>query len=206
MGTSINPPKEYMVKTPDTRQAWEHYQDDDELPRRMYSQEEIVDHNNNTLCQQPAYDKMINAEATLQCGENIEQSMVIRRSMGPNGKTTGGYDDNYRLNSVLYDVEFPDGQVKEYSANLISENLLGRVGYEFTSNIMEAIVYHTQDAKMAIPFKNKNVVAGSGKKPRKTLIGWKIKVRWVNREEQWIPLDILKESHPVEVSEYATTR
>ena len=135
---------------------------------------------------------MINAEATLQCGENIEQSMVIRRSMGPNGKTTGGYDDNYRLNSVLYDVEFPDGQVKEYSANLISENLLGRVGYEFTSNIMEAIVYHTQDAKMEIPFKNNNVVSGSGKKPRKTLIGWKIKVRWVNREEQWIPLDILK--------------
>ena len=130
----------------------------------MYSQEEIVDHNNNTLCQQPEYDKMINAEATLQCGENIEQSMVIRRSMGPNGKTTGGYDDNYSLNSVLYDVEFPDGQVKEYSANLISENLLGRVGYEFTSNIMEAIVYHTQDANMAIPFKNKNVVAGSGKK------------------------------------------
>ena len=176
MGTSINPPKVDMVKTPDTQQAWEHYQDADELPRRMYSQEEIVDHNNNTLCQQPAYDKMINDEVTLQCGENVEKVRVILRSMGPDGKTTGEYDDNPILNSVLYDVEFPDGQVKEYSANLIDENLLNRAYYEFTSNLMEAMVDHKRDAKMEIPFKSKNVITRRGKKPQKTLIGWELKV------------------------------
>ena len=48
--TSINPPKEDMVKTPGNEEAWEHYQVDNELPRIMPSKEEIVDHNNNTLC------------------------------------------------------------------------------------------------------------------------------------------------------------
>ena len=112
--------------------------------------------------------------------------------MGPNVKTKGEYDDNPRLNSVLYDVEFPDGQVKEYSANLIAENLLNRADYEFTSNLMEAIVDHKRDAKMAIPLKSKNVVTGRGKKPRKTLIGYDLKVLWKNGEKQWIPLNILK--------------
>ena len=100
-GTLINPPKEYIVKTPDNEEVWENYQDNDEIPRIMPSQEEIVDHKNNTLCQQPAYDKMINAEVTLQCGETIEEAKFIRRSMGPDGKTTGEYDGNPRLNLVI---------------------------------------------------------------------------------------------------------
>ena len=69
--TSINPPKADIVKTPDNEEVWEHYQDDNELPRRMPIQEDIVDHNNNTLCQQPEYEKMINSEVTIQCGENV---------------------------------------------------------------------------------------------------------------------------------------
>ena len=31
------------------------------------------------------------------------------------------------LNLLLHDVEFPNGQVKEYSANSIAENMLTRV-------------------------------------------------------------------------------
>ena len=85
---------------------------------------------------------MINAEVTLPRGENLEKARVLRRSMGPDGKNTGQYDENPRLNSVLYDIDFPDGQVKEYSANLIAENLLDRLDYEFTSNLMEAILDH----------------------------------------------------------------
>ena len=51
-------------------EAWEHYADDHEILRRMPCQEDIVDHKNSNLCQQPAYDILINAEVALQNGEN----------------------------------------------------------------------------------------------------------------------------------------
>jgi hypothetical protein len=45
------------------------------------------------------------------------------------------------LDSIVYDVEFPDGTIREYSANLIAENMLTQVdsdGYSLT--LMEGIV------------------------------------------------------------------
>ena len=52
---------------------------------------------------------------------------VIQRTIEPDGQVTGTYDNNPFLNSIIYDVEFPDGQVKEYAANIISENMLRQV-------------------------------------------------------------------------------
>mgnify|MGYP007008190322 CR=1 FL=1 len=73
---------------------------------------------------QKADDKLINTEVQLHLGENMTNAKVRKRTLGPNGKATGTYDDNPMLNSIVYDVEFPDGQVKEYSANTIAENML----------------------------------------------------------------------------------
>ena len=39
----------------------------------------------------------------------------------------GKYDDNSSLNSMIYDLEFSDGTVKEYNANIIAENILTQV-------------------------------------------------------------------------------
>ena len=36
----------------------------------------------------------------------------------------GSYQENPILNSIIYDVEFPDAEVKEYAANILAENLL----------------------------------------------------------------------------------
>ena len=41
---------------------------------------------------------------------------------------------------------------------------------------------------------------------RKTTTGWKLVVRWKDQYEAWRPLKDLKESHPIEVAEFATTR
>ena len=45
-------------------------------------------------------------------------------TLGPDGRTAGIYHENPRLNSIIYDVEFPDSQIKEYSANMIAKNML----------------------------------------------------------------------------------
>mgnify|MGYP000261467214 CR=1 FL=1 len=44
------------------------------------------------------------------------------------------------------------------------------------------------------------------KRLRKTTVGWQLLVKWKDQSESWIPLKDMKESHPVEVAEFATAR
>ena len=107
-GTSLTPPK--VMKTDDD--PWEEYHDEDEDPRQIPDVEDIVDAKGQLICQQPAYDKLINAEVLLQQGDTVQPAKVTQRSIGPNGTTVGRYDDHPALNSIIYDVEFHDGTVK----------------------------------------------------------------------------------------------
>ena len=44
------------------------------------------------------------------------------------------------LNSIMYEVDFEDGHVKEYSANIITVNMLTQVHSDgFTITMMEGI-------------------------------------------------------------------
>ena len=105
--------------------------------------EHIVDSTGKLINQQPAYDQIINAEVQLQLGEEMVNGKVNQRTIGPDGQVTGTYDNNPFLNSIMYDVEFPDGQVKEYAANIIAENMLTQVDPDgMSTTLMEAIVDH----------------------------------------------------------------
>ena len=72
--------------------------------------EDTVDANGRLLNQQPAYDKLIHSEVQLQLGEHMATGKVTRRALGPDGKVTGAYDDDPFLNSIVYEVEFPEGK------------------------------------------------------------------------------------------------
>ena len=41
------------------------------------------------------------------------------------------------------------------------------------------------------------------RRPRRTTRGWKLLVSWKDGSTTWVPLKDLKESHPVQVAEYA---
>ena len=63
----------------------------------------------------------------------------------------GSYDEKPFLNSIIYDVEFNDGTVKEYSTNVIAENMLTQVEYDgFSTTTMNGIIYHRKDETTAI--------------------------------------------------------
>ena len=111
------------------------YEDDDETPRLIPDIEEPVDSNGEYIDQQPQYDKLINLEVQMQQGTYLRVSKVARRALVPNGKTTGTYHEKPWMNTLIYDVEFPDGEVKEYDANTTAENILSTVddeGYTVT--------------------------------------------------------------------------
>ena len=206
-GTSITPPQVSSNNDKDN-DPWEAYHDEEESPRQLQDIEDVVDATGKVLCQQPAHDKIINAEVLLQQGDHLQSAKVLQRSIGPNGTNVGRYHDNPQLNSIIYDVEFPDGTIKEYSANVIAENMLVQVDSDgFAMTIMEGIIDHKMDKAIAVAKSDKYIATRRGqRKLRKTTMGWKLLVKWKDGSESWIHLKDLKESHPVELAEYAKSR
>ena len=89
---------------------------------------------------------------------------VIQRIIGTDGQVIGTYDYNPFLNSIIYDVEFPDGQVKEYAANIIAENMLTQADSDgMNTTLMEAIVDHRRDDEKELQHHGKYVQAKNGR-------------------------------------------
>jgi hypothetical protein len=109
-GTSINPPEESDIKHPS--EEFEEYEDADEPARIVPDIEDTVDANGILLNQQPAYDRILHSEVSLQLGEEMTVGRVTKRAIGPEGTVAGSYDENPYLNSMIYEVEFPDGKNK----------------------------------------------------------------------------------------------
>ena len=66
---------------------------------------------------------------------------VIRRTQDVHGNIIGTYDSNLLLNTMIYDVEFMDGNIREFGANIIAENVYSHVdnsGYH--DSILESIL------------------------------------------------------------------
>eukprot|EP00957_Ditylum_brightwellii_P143478 10930806-Ditylum_brightwellii.AAC.1 len=116
-GSSFKPPVNQE------NDAYAPYEDDEEEARYMPDIEEVVDSTGKSLDQQPVYDKIINVEVSLQQDEQLVIGKVKRRVLGPDGHVVGKYDNDQKLNSIVYEVGFPDGQVKDYAANIIAENI-----------------------------------------------------------------------------------
>ena len=156
------PPK---LPIKDFDDEWEEFGNDDEKARSIPEIEDTLDAHGRLLNQQPAYDKLIHNDLQLQLGENVQTAKVIQRYLGPDGVIVGTYDDNPALNSIVYDVEFPDGTIREYSANVIAENMLTQIDEDgFALSLMEGIVDHKRDPATALSKDDKYVVTRRGQK------------------------------------------
>ena len=133
--------------------GFEKYEDQEQQEQPILEVEDIVDSTGKLINQQPAYDQIINAEVQLQLGEEMVTGKVNQRTIGPDGQVTGTYDNNPYLNSIIYDVEFPDGQVKEYAANIIAQ----ADSDGMSTTLMEAIVDHQRDEEKALQHHNKEL-------------------------------------------------
>ena len=186
---------------------WAPYVDPDEPAKPIPSMDNIVDSTGRLINQQPAYDCLLNAEVQLQVGDRIAPGKVLRRVLGPGGEQLGTYDINPFLNTIMYEVEFDDGHIAEYGASVIAENMLSRCDDDGFSNMMlKGIVDFSKDSS-AIAKSNMYVTMKNGKKRLlKTTQGWKLLIKWEDETELWIPLADMKESHPVDVAEFASAR
>ena len=189
MGTSINPPPTPEDQNPATEDPTNEndLDDDDEMdgPVESPDHEDILDSTGRILEQQPAFDKIINAEVIIQNGDEMAVGKVTQRSLDADGRMTGTYHDNPFLNTITYGVEFPDGQVKEYGTNIIVENMLTQVDSDgYSLSLMDSIIDHQRDSSQAIPIEDKHITTKSGQKRlRKTTKGWKLLIKWKDKSK-----------------------
>ena len=165
MGTSINLPPTPEERDPtveDLTNQTDPYDDMDE-PVESPDHEDILDSTGRILEQQLAFDKIINAEVMIQNGDERVIGKVARRSLDADGRTAGTYHDNPLLNTITYDVEFPDSQVKEYGANIIAENMVTQVDSDrYSLSLMDSIIDHQRDLTQAIPIEDKYITTKCG--------------------------------------------
>ena len=154
-----------------------------------------------------AADLLMNNEVLLPQGEEKRLAKVIKRSANSEGKVIGNYNELPLLNTMLYDVQFPDGSIKPYSASLISENILMQADSDgLHHQLLEGILDNFKD-KRAIEKKDQYFVTNRGRRSmHQTTVGWKFNVKWRYGTTTWVSLKDLKESNPIKVAEYVTAR
>jgi hypothetical protein len=181
------------------------YGDDEEEHTPVPEFTDPVDATGRAIDSQPAYDGLINAELLLPQNGEYQPVQVLGRTVGPDGHPEGNYSDNHRMNTLSYDVQFPEGDIKEYAANIIAENLLNQGDDDgFSITKLQSIVDH-RTTNEALHGDDMYALYHQGQKRiRKSTVGWQLLVQWHNHTKQWVPLSILKESNPVEAAEYRT--
>jgi hypothetical protein len=186
------------------RIMYDEYEDDaDEPPPPLEEEAEKPEIANFTP---EAYDRFIAAEVMLPQGDILVPAHVARRKHDVNGNPIGIAHDNPLLDMRVYEVEFPDGHVEEYAANMIAENIYAEVdseGNQFL--IMDEIIGH-QANETALTSEEQWIQVGSNRQMQKTTKGWMLKVLWKNGTSTWEWLRNLKESNPVKVAEYAVAK
>ena len=179
------------------------YEDDKEKPCVIPEIDDDID----DLGEISAYDKMIHTQLQLQHGEAMMGARVKGRKRNAFGQEIGAYNENPMMNTMIYEIEFQDGTIKEYAANVIAENIYAQVDHEGSMyTLLDAIIDFKKD-NSAVTRDNQHVMnRNRQRRLRKTTVGWKLPVLWKDGNDQWIPLKDLKESHPVDVAEFAVAK
>ena len=204
LGDSMSLPKPAL----ETPMPLDHEYDDqcivEEEAPPAFDDTDPVDSNGVPYSEQSLYDRLIHAEVALPQGETMQMAKVRGVAVDADGNKVGTFHENPMLNTVIYDVEFPDGMVRQYAANTIAENILSQVDNEGHShNVIEAIIDFETDGH-AVKKGDEYIVTSRGRKRvRHTTSGWKLLVLWKNGQEEWVPLKRMKEIYPLEVADFA---
>ena len=151
-------------------------------------------------------DEYVNAEVSLPKDGSMLSGRVIGRKRDSSGALKGTRNANPILDSRTYMVEFPDGEVTEYSANVIAQNMWAQCDLDGNQTILlDAIIDHRSNSN-AITTADSFVYQNGRKHQRKTTAGWQLCVRWKDGSTSWEKLSALKESYPIEVAEYAVAQ
>ena len=127
---------------------------------------------------------------------------VKDRKRDHDGKRIGATNLSHMINTVIYNVETSDDNIRKYTANVIAENLWNQVdddAYKFH------IIYETIRHR-----KNDNVISKDDgfyetktgvKRKLITTKVWDVQVRWETGETSYISLKDIKKNNIIKITE-----
>ena len=114
--------------------------DEDEYPVDI-PYDDPVDATSKAIYDNPFTDIMVHAKVNSPQGESVQFDKVQGITKEDDGNIFGTFDSNPILNSIIYDVEFQDGVVKQYAVNVIDENMYIKVDSDdHSTGILDVIV------------------------------------------------------------------
>ena len=151
------------------------------------------------------HDRYVGAEVELSIGDSVMSGKVLQRKREADGSLKGTANPNPILDTRTYEVKFADGQVAEYSANVIAESMYSQCDTEGNQYLLlDELVDWRKDDKIAVALEDKYLFSKNGNRHyRKTTKGWELCAKWRDGTTSWQRLADLKESYPIEVAEFA---
>jgi len=151
-------------------------------------------------------DIYVGAEVNLPVCEAMQHGRVRKRARDVHGNPYGRANNNPIIDTRIYEVEFGDGTIGTYAANVIAESIFSQCDAEGNQHIlMDEIVDHKSDDQV-VKDADKFVVVNGKRHLRKSTKGWKLCMKWKDGSTSWQRLLDLKESSPIQVAEYATAQ
>jgi hypothetical protein len=144
------------------------------------------------------YSRFTSAEVLLPKGDYEFIAKVTGCKRDSDGNPIGRYHPNPLLDTTVHEVEFPDGTVQDYAANVIAEALFTQVDQDGNRwLLLKEIIGHEKDA--TAPTGEQLLLSNR----RFTTKGWSLHCLWADGSTSWEALRNLKESNPLEVAQYA---
>jgi hypothetical protein len=139
----------------------------------------------------------------LPVGPTEERARVLNRKRDSDGNPIGVAHCNPVLDTQVYEVQFPDGRTEEVAANVIAQALYSQCdpdGNEFV--LLDSIVDWRKDDS-TVKLKDQARIVDDKKVIKSSTKGWELCCEWRDGSTSWQSLKDLKESHQLQVAEFA---
>ena len=153
------------------------------------------------------YDNYIAAEVMLPKGDNMVLGKVIGCKRDADDNPIGVSHTNPIFDTHLYQVQLPGGQVDNYSANVIAENLyfqLDNDGHRYL--LMDSIIDYEKDETALLKEQRFAVSSNGNIHKRRTTKGWRLCVQWKDGSTSWEDLKDMKDVFPIQVAKFAISQ
>jgi hypothetical protein len=133
------------------------------------------------------HDHYVGTEVNLSIGDKVMSGKIGQRKREADGSLKGTADPNPILDTCTYEVELPDGQVVEYSVNVIAENMYTQCNTEGNQYLLlDEIIDWQKNKSAAVKKEDKNVYSHNGNQHyQKMTKGWKLCVKWKDGTTSW---------------------
>ena len=149
-------------------------------------------------------DNLIGAEVNIptEDGPMLEKIKKRKRDHETN-LLIGLAHPNPILDTRIYEVDFGDGTYVDYSANVLIENIMNSADDNGqTAIFIDEIVGHRFNQEAIPKGKGWYTTPQGARKRIITTKGCDVNVSWMDGTTSWVPLKDIKESNPLEVTDY----